>query len=216
MIGPALALALTAAPVLALVPFGAQPSSVQAVARGLEAAGLCVRVEPARPRPQAGTGPLQAELLLQALRDEPPPGAFRALAVVDVEIVAPARAPGQPGRRVSGWSELGGRVGAVSTWLDRLGAPTAPLLARRLGTLGLHEVGHLLGLGHCRDPGCAMHAGPRPAPRLCRRCSNRLPVSPQVDDLQPAVRVADQHPPVGRGRKASGASREVPGADQIP
>jgi archaemetzincin len=60
-----------------------------------------------------------------------------------------------------GRARLGGRAGLVST--ARLtpvfyGLPDDPgVTARRAETEILHEVGHVLGLAHCRDFACLMH-----------------------------------------------------------
>jgi len=61
---------------------------------------------------------------------------------------------------VFGQAQLGGRVGVCS--LARLRqefyglAPNRELLVERAAKEALHETGHLFGLLHCSDPGCAM------------------------------------------------------------
>ena len=59
---------------------------------------------------------------------------------------------------VFGLSELGSRRSVVS-WarLTDGGGASAALLAARLTTEVVHEVGHALGLVHCPVPDCAMH-----------------------------------------------------------
>ena len=57
---------------------------------------------------------------------------------------------------VYGESQLGGRVAVVSFY--RLTTAGRETTLERLSKLSLHEVGHVLGLGHCWDHGCLMRS----------------------------------------------------------
>jgi len=58
---------------------------------------------------------------------------------------------------------------------------TAELFLRRALTEAVHEVGHLLGIGHCPQPTCVMHFSnslydtDRKGPTFCSRCQEFLP-----------------------------------------
>ena len=57
---------------------------------------------------------------------------------------------------------------------------TAELFLRRALTEAVHEVGHLLGIGHCPQPTCVMHFSnslydtDRKGPTFCSRCQEFL------------------------------------------
>ncbi|MCP4748116.1 MAG: hypothetical protein GY874_18575 [Desulfobacteraceae bacterium] len=55
---------------------------------------------------------------------------------------------------VYGESQLGGRAAVVS--LSRLLHADPQVTFQRIAKICLHEVGHLLGLEHCREIGCLM------------------------------------------------------------
>lgn len=55
---------------------------------------------------------------------------------------------------VFGESQLGGNTALVS--LCRITAENRDLTYTRAAKIALHEVGHLLGIGHCRRPACLM------------------------------------------------------------
>jgi archaemetzincin len=57
---------------------------------------------------------------------------------------------------VYGESQLGGRVAVVS--LYRLTTAGRETTLERLSKLCLHEVGHVLGIGHCWEHSCLMHS----------------------------------------------------------
>ena len=57
---------------------------------------------------------------------------------------------------VYGESQLGGRVAVVSFY--RLTTAGREVTLERLSKLSLHEVGHVIGLGHCWDHNCLMRS----------------------------------------------------------
>lgn len=56
---------------------------------------------------------------------------------------------------VYGESQLGGRAAVIS--LFRLADNNLERMYLRAAKIGLHETGHLLGIGHCRTPDCLMN-----------------------------------------------------------
>lgn len=82
---------------------------------------------------------------------------------------------------VFGEAQLNGRVGVVSYHRlqnEKYGLPpNADLLHARLAKEALHELGHLLGLVHCRSYECVMHISTYvedidgKGERFCRECS---------------------------------------------
>ncbi|MFA6001264.1 MAG: archaemetzincin family Zn-dependent metalloprotease [Thermoleophilia bacterium] len=59
-------------------------------------------------------------------------------------------------------------------------APDRDLLQARLLKESIHEIGHVLGIDHCGDPGCIMHFSSNigdtdaKGPGFCTRCKKRL------------------------------------------
>jgi hypothetical protein len=110
------------------------------------------------PPPQASLG---ARTYLRAV--QLPPG---TVVVLDAELSAPLLASAM------GWSDVRRGVAAVST-AGLAGSPA------RVARLAAHEAGHLLGLRHCRSPGCLAHPVVRPEEldgldSFCDRCRARL------------------------------------------
>jgi archaemetzincin len=91
-----------------------------------------------------------------------------------------------------GRARLNGRAGLVST--ARLspafyGLPDDPALTLRRAEIEvLHELGHLLGLAHCRDFACLMHVSTdvetldSRGTAFCPECARRLPPPLRPDD----------------------------------
>jgi archaemetzincin len=101
-----------------------------------------------------GRGQYDCRWLLAALGDIDPDASCRSLGVADFDLFSPLFT------FVFGEATLGGRTAIMS--LHRLraavyGLPDDPsLLAARARREALHEVGHLLGLVHCRQARCVM------------------------------------------------------------
>ncbi|HUH12978.1 MAG TPA: hypothetical protein VMK65_07695 [Longimicrobiales bacterium] len=130
--------------------------------------------EPPPPAPvEAGDAGEQGGLLAAPPAPEPPPipDAMRADEALDVLVTAGT--PGEwhlgvasfdllaaPGEPVFGRATVDGCCTVVSTRrLDPvlLGRPPNPeRFRRRLVAEAVHELGHVAGLGHCRDIGCVM------------------------------------------------------------
>lgn len=126
--------------------------SVSIVAANLQAImGMNTNVLPPLPIPERAYLPVRKQYLageviksIEGLTD----GARFRLGVVSVDICTPILS------FVFGESQLGGVAAVVS--LYRLAHKDLELTFLRAAKIGLHETGHLLGIGHCRAPGCLM------------------------------------------------------------
>lgn len=114
--------------------------------------GLNAKVMPARPRPdyayQPGRRQYDALKIINTLAStaDPPP---LTLGITHCDICTPILS------FVFGESQLGGRAALIS--LHRITNQRMEITFSRAAKIGLHEVGHLLGIGHCRSAGCVMH-----------------------------------------------------------
>lgn len=106
------------------------------------------------------------------------PGSQRLLGIVRVDLFIPMLT------YVFGQAQLSGRGAILSTYrLDNTvyGLPRDDrLCAERVTKEALHELGHALGLVHCRDPDCVMHSSiyveeiDLKSAALCSDCWRRL------------------------------------------
>jgi archaemetzincin len=100
------------------------------------------------------------------------------LAIVAVDLYTPGL------NFVFGQADVRSRCAVISTArLDPRAyglSPDEELFARRLVTEAVHEVGHVLGLGHCTNPACVMYFSnslsdtDRKGPGLCPACRAKL------------------------------------------
>ncbi len=85
-------------------------------------------------------------------------GALRVLGVTAVDLYIPILT------FVFGEAQLNGQAAVISLYRPRGDAdgtsPPQAVVLRRLLKLGIHELGHTFGLGHCREEGCLMGFAP--------------------------------------------------------
>jgi archaemetzincin len=146
--------------VLALAPVGPVPEAVLSAMESALSAAFALPVvrrapidEPAGAYSEARRQ-WSAPAFLERLLDHAPASPGRLLGVTERDLFVPVLS------FVFGQAQLGGRVAVVSLARLRpefhgLTGP-ASVLARRAATEAVHEVGHSLGLVHCRDRGCPM------------------------------------------------------------
>jgi archaemetzincin len=78
---------------------------------------------------------------------------------------------------VAGQAEVNGRAAVMS--ISRLGAADEARFLRRVLKEAVHELGHTLGLGHCRENDCVMYSSRTLADsdikdhELCKRCRTK-------------------------------------------
>ncbi len=108
------------------------------------------------------------EYLLQEDRDN----SFRILGITAVDLYIPIFT------FVFGEAQLDGKAALISLYRpageDTGLRPSRTLLIERLTKLGVHELGHTFGLGHCRQAHCLMQF----SPNLARLDQNKLEFCP--------------------------------------
>lgn len=164
---------------LLVLALGAVPDVLVAgVADGLSAMyDLRTSIAPRGDRPALGFNPARGQYHATAILrhiGSPPssPAPPAVLALTHVDLFLPDVA------FVFGAAEPAARAAVVSAarLVRRDVAPDGGRLLRRVLTVAVHEAGHLLGLAHCDDVGCAMRqsrdAGEVDAkrPDLCATC----------------------------------------------
>ncbi len=138
---------------VALIPLGAVPElSLQVAAANLQAVmGLNAAVLPALPRPEyaflPGRSQYDAAVIIKSLAEQQGGMPYR-IGVTACDLCLPILT------YVYGESQLGGRAAVIS--LHRLGGTPPAQFHERTAKVAVHEMGHLLGLEHCRKADCLM------------------------------------------------------------
>jgi archaemetzincin len=138
---------------LDLIPMGRiDMTAVSVIAANLQTIlGLNTRILPVQTEPghafMARRGQYDAGKILHALAAIPEGSQFR-LAVVPVDIYTPILT------FVFGESQLGGKAAVIS--LFRTQSNDREKYYNRAAKIAIHEIGHLLGIVHCRTPDCLM------------------------------------------------------------
>jgi len=167
-----------------ILPLGdAREDVLAAVALGArEALGTKVALAEPAPVPEAAysgaRGQYDASMILNAIRGDGLPKGFKRVGISDVDLFSGGL------NFVFGQADLSGPTAVIS--LARLrnefygrGAD-APLLIERAVKEVVHEVGHTLGLGHCKNPDCVMYFSnslldtDRKGATWCPPCASRL------------------------------------------
>jgi archaemetzincin len=138
---------------LDLIPLGPADSlAVSIIAAHLESLlGLPTQIHPEQPKPDfaylAARRQYDAGAIIKQLNRSGRPPPFK-LGLVAGDLCVPILT------YVFGESQLGGCAAVVS--LFRIGDRQRHLVYERAAKISLHEVGHLLGLEHCRTADCLM------------------------------------------------------------
>lgn len=160
---------------LSLLPIkGVAEADLHNLAADLAALGLEAAMLPPAAVPHGACDPQRTQcraddfLVLAARR----PGR-RVLAVTDLDLFADGL------NFVFGMAQSPGKAAVVSLHRLRWGADEATFRIRAVKE-SVHELGHTLGLGHCRNPGCVMHFSnsladtDRKGPMMCAACRRAL------------------------------------------
>jgi len=138
---------------LSLVPMGnLDMMAVSVIAANIQTIlGINTQIQPMLPEPDYAflvrRGQYDAGKIIHALTAISDRSQFR-LAVVSVDIFTPILT------FVFGESQLGGKAAVIS--LFRAKSKNRQQSYNRAAKIAIHEVGHLLGMVHCRTPDCLM------------------------------------------------------------
>ncbi len=144
---------ITAEALLDLIPYGEiDPFALSVVAANLQAVvGLPTRILSARAHPEdafiATRYQFDAVKVVGALSREKDGARFK-MGVIQRDLCVPILT------YVYGESQLGGHAAVIS--FHRLHHIDQQVFYERGAKIAIHEAGHLLGLEHCREPGCLM------------------------------------------------------------
>lgn len=140
-------------PHLEIIPMGrVDAMAASVVAANLQAIlGLNTRIREVRPEPVyaflSRRGQYEAGKILHQLSFASD-GGLLTLGMVNVDIYTPILT------FVYGESQMGGKAALISTF--RLQSKDTRMTYERAAKISVHEVGHLLGIVHCRAPDCLM------------------------------------------------------------
>ncbi len=129
----------------------------------------------------------RAEKLLDYLQTLLPDGADRILGLTSVDISTTKGTIKDWG--IMGLATIDGRVSVLSSFRcsRRVRKPSDARI--RLGKVAVHEIGHTLGLDHCKTQGCLMHDAEGSALTvndeydLCARCRAKLSADHRLNKL---------------------------------
>lgn len=137
---------------LDIIPLGeVNQKAVSIVAANLQTViGVNANILPPLPSPEEAYLPLRSQYSAGKIVRivESVEGARFKLGIVQCDVCTPIL------KFVYGESQLGGVAAVIS--LCRLVHGEPDRMYARAAKIGLHEMAHLLGLGHCRAPGCLM------------------------------------------------------------
>jgi len=121
-------------------------------------------------------GQYNAKLIIKDLIKRRPPDTRKFMGITHVDLFVPIL------KYIFGIAQMEGPCAVIS--LHRLRpqfyeeSPNSQLFLERVEKTALHELGHSLGLTHCRDRGCVMHSSSRirdtdnKKSRFCPTCSD--------------------------------------------